>query len=231
MVVIVTPIDQSNLKKLHGHIAATITASPGTWNKPNSGWSDEVEAAFLDSVLSVQANYGNSPMTGVRRMIADYRQLRTSAGIGLVNLDDLRELAKWSSPAKAADLANQIHNQQKLKGKDRGYPLKTLAVAQAAEVFVRHGIVNAGQIDNDPEQKAMWRSVNGLGPVTWHYVLMLIGKPDVKADTMITRFVRNALGQAVDNEAIRQLVIEAAESYSCSATELDYAIWSWQRQQ
>lgn len=215
----------SDHRLLKQHIADTIGDDPTAWDMPGDGWAGEIEAAFLDAVLSVQAVYGNSPDTGVRLRVKKWRSYRQGS-----QLDDLHELAAWASASKAKQLAVIIDNRQTLSGRGKGRPLKTLAVAQAAAAFVAQGISSAQQIKGSPRERGIWRSVDGLGPVTWHYVLMLLGKPDVKADTMISRYVKNALGRSLNSESTRKLVVAAAEDYSVEATDLDYAIWSWQRQ-
>lgn len=216
-------------QKISKHIASTIGNETKLWEKPSDGWAGEIEAAFLDSVLSVQANYGNSADTGVRLRIRYWREERGKLHGDHVALDDLSELARFDNEAQR--LAAILKNRQTLSGKSRRRPLKSLAVAQAARLFTEHGIIHASQIENCAEQKRLWRSVDGLGPATWHYVLMLLGKPDVKADTMITRFVKNTVGRRSGNEEVRLLIVDAAKAYDVSATELDYAIWSWQRKQ
>lgn len=54
-------------------------------------------------------------------------------------LDDLRELANWVSESKAKEIAAIIDNRQTLSGRAMGRPLKTLAVAQAAEMMTSVG--------------------------------------------------------------------------------------------
>jgi hypothetical protein len=215
-------------QKLLDHIKATIGDDPGHWDRVESyGWPGEIEAAFIDSVLSVQAQYGNSEDRGVRLRVRHWRQ-RGGSGAAIV-LDDLMELAKYDTDAEA--LADILDCQQTLSGKGRGRPRKALALAQAARLFVDNGISHASQISPTDDQKRQWRSVDGLGPATWHYVLMLLGKPDVKADTMITRFVERALGYRLPNELVRASVIDSASALGVSSTDLDFAIWSWQRRQ
>ena len=217
-------------QQILGHITKTIGGNPANWDQLTTyGWQGELEAAFLDSVLSVQAQYGNSELTGVRLRVRHWRDKRAQLGGVDVVLDDLSELAIFDT--QPGTLAKILDNHQTLSGRSRQRPLKALAVAQAARLFANTGILHSAQITGNLAEKKLWCSVSGLGPTTWHYVLMLIGKPDVKADTMITRFVSNALGHTPQNAAVRTLIIGAATSIGVSATNLDYAIWSWQRRQ
>jgi len=130
----------SDVDALRTHISTTIGVDPARWESPGNGWAGEAEAAFLDAVLSVQAVYGNSPTTGVRLIVMHWRTIRGRGSPAGVVLDDLSELAKWDSLVQAQQLAEEIDNRKTLNGVGRTRPLKALAVAQAARVFVNNGI-------------------------------------------------------------------------------------------
>jgi hypothetical protein len=58
---------------------------------------------------------------------------------------------------------------------------------------------------------------------------MLLGHPGVKADTMINRFVSDAIGvNAVDAERAHAAVTGAAQILDVQARDLDHAIWRYQ---
>ena len=220
------------LEALGAHIDKTIGSDTSKWAQWRDGWDGQAEAAFIDSVLSAQARYGNSPNTGVRKRVDNWRIHRQGDLAAPVKLDDLRELAKWATERDAWRLADKIlDNRQTLRGRGANRPLKALAMAQAAQAFVDIGVTSSAQIADTPKQKAEWCSVEGLGKETWHYVLMLLGKPDVKVDTMIRRFVEDAIGHPLSAEKTRKLVKDAAATYGKNATDLDHAIWAWQRKQ
>lgn len=69
------------------------------------------------------------------------------------------------------------------------------------------------------------RGTRGLGPVTWDYFLMLVGHDGVKADTLVTRFVVEALGRRSESKEVARLVTKAAERMSMSVSALDHSIW------
>jgi len=220
------------VQALRAHIDKTIGVDTSKWAQWRDGWEGQAEAAFIDSVLSAQARYGNSPTTGVRKRVNNWITYRQGLQANTLKVDDLTELAKWTSADDAWRLADEIlDNRQTLRGTGSNRPLKALGIAKAAQAFVSIGITSATQIADKPEQEAEWCSVEGLGKETWHYVLMLLGKPDVKVDTMIRRFVDNALGHPVGSEKVRQLVRDTATTYGKNATDLDHAIWAWQRKQ
>ena len=64
-------------------------------------------------------------------------------------------------------------------------------------------------------------SVEGVNKETWHYMLMLLGKPDVKVDTMISRFVGTRLAVQSDRNR-RGSLSRFAKTYGVTATELDH---------
>lgn len=66
--------------------------------------------------------------------------------------------------------------------------------------------------------------------MTWEYFGMLLGKPGVKADTWICRFVERAVGRDVSPREAKSLVMAAAGRLNADATHLDHAIWAYERQ-
>lgn len=104
--------------------------------------------------------------------------------------------------------------------------LKADIVSDAAAALLDAGVRSSGDFTGSSEQKAAYLSTTGCGPVTWAYFGMLLGRPDVKADTWLLRFVRGAIQRPTTSpEETRQLVITAAEIYGVSASRLDHAIW------
>ncbi len=76
-------------------------------------------------------------------------------------------------------------------------------------------------------------AVQGPG-VTWHYVQMLAGIPGIKPDRMIIRFVAKALNRPVKTVGAAfcvELLTAVAGELSMTASELDHAIWNYQRGQ
>jgi hypothetical protein len=103
-------------------------------------------------------------------------------------------------------------------------------VVAAATNLVSLGVTNAAQVANEPSQQSAYCDVPGLGPITWAYFLTLLGITDVKADTMLQRFVAGALpDRRLDAEDSRQLLTDAAARLGTSATVLDHTIRDYQR--
>lgn len=108
---------------------------------------------------------------------------------------------------------------------------KAEAVAKAAHRLIAAGAPSSKQFDvTSDEQRRAYVGVSGLGHVTWAYLGMLLGQPGVKADTMIRRFVSAAVGRpTVDAARARELIEATAVQMDVLPTDLDHAIWSYQR--
>lgn len=58
---------------------------------------------------------------------------------------------------------------------------------------------------------------------------MLLGRPDVEADTWITRFVHEATGEHYPSDKVRDLVTAAFQELAVTTVALDHAIWDYMR--
>ncbi|MGO1629791.1 MAG: hypothetical protein ACTHX2_13345 [Microbacterium sp.] len=117
-----------------------------------------------------------------------------------------------------------------------GSQTKAACVIEAAEALLalEPSIVTADDLlSADPYAvKKAYTGVDGLGWVTCEYFQMLLGKPGVKADRMIVRFVNAALTKAgldeVGAREARDLVMQSHETDSRGAeslTHYEHAIW------
>lgn len=204
-------VNAADREKLADYIRAQVSQP---WPVFRGGYPDEAEAALIDAVLSIRTRYGNSPATGVRGAVGRWRDHRGDAQ----RLDDLRELASVDPGA----LADILGTRQVLSG---GL-LKAEGIAAAASALVAAGATSATQLDpQNPAHRRAYVGVKGLGPVTWVYLLMLLGHSGVKADTWIVRFVEDALDRRSSPKEAEALINAAAADLAVDATALDHAIW------
>lgn len=197
-----------DLGLLLAHIRATITEM---YEVPD-GWRGNVELALIDAVLSIRARYGVSAETGVRGAIKRYK-----AESGRTSWDDLDTLSK----VDAGWLERVLANRQRTGGVS-----KAQAIVSAADRLARVSVISADDVDrNSAEQKKAYCGTRGLGPVTWQYFLMLVGHDDVKPDTLVARFVAEAIGRKPDAKAVTRLVTAAAKELGVPAAALDHSIW------
>lgn len=202
-------------------VAAVKDKLPEVWTAWPGGRKGEIEAALLDAVLSIRSRYGRAAgegreETGVRKAVTAYRTER-----GNVPLDDLAVLAAFDPERLQTVLGN--------RQKTSGVP-KAAAIVSAASALMGVGVRHAADVDGgDLAQRRAYRSVHGLGKVTWTYFTMLLGTPGVKADTWICRFVGEAIDRTVGSDEATELLQAAATELGKSPTDLDHAIWSHMR--
>lgn len=185
------------------------------------GWTSEISTALVDAVFSIQALYrAKDPNAGVIGRLQTFRREECAA------VDDLRVLSSLGS-----DRIREVMG----SGVSAGH-LKAEAAVEAADGLIAAGVFHAqGFLDADKkEMKRIYTRVRGLGWVTFEYFSMLLGIPGVKADTMITRFVNNALISAslakVDDRQARALIVEAHNETKRgkTLTHFEHAIWLYQ---
>jgi len=203
-------VDRDRLAALLDKIDRDVNPEALTWP---GGWPGQIEAALLDAVYSVRARYGG-PDTGVRRVVKRWIMHRDGSA------DDLTVLAHQ----EPADLARIVSNSAKASRR-----LKAAIVVDAAEALAGAGLHHADDFTGSDSQRRAYLSVTGCGPVTWAYLGMLLGKPGVKTDTWIVRFVSAAVEGQVTPKQAEHLVIGAANKLGVTATQLDHAIWQTAR--
>lgn len=187
------------------------------WKPWPGGRKDQIEAALIDAVLSIQANYG-SEGNGVRAAVNRYANRENAGG---TDLNDLTRLVEMDE-----DALQDLLNDQVISGRT-----KASAIKEAAAKLVSEGVRHAADLDvQNSSHKKAYTGVHGLGAVTWEYLGMLLGKPGVKADTWICRFVERATGRDVSPHEAKSLVMAAADRLAEDPTHLDHAIWAYERQ-
>jgi hypothetical protein len=189
---------------------------------------------IVDSVQSTMVRYPT-----VEKVVRNYRDFRREQG-GNPNTDSAVDLAATFTQLKGHQAwAERIGNGNRTST-HKGAPLKAYAIEAEANGMIGVGVVTAQDLRaaaEDPDElgrvKNAWLKVPGQGPgVTWHYVQMLAGIPGIKPDRMIIRFVAKALDRplktVVPSFCVEVLTAVASE-LGMTASELDHAIWNYQR--
>lgn len=188
------------------------------------GWPDEISTALVDAVFSIRARYeAATPGKGVLGRVESFRELHPD------RRDDLEALVELGE-GQLTDIMGATQT--------GGRP-KSHAVMEAAHALRDIGVNRAANLaDRDiADVKATYTNVHGLGWITFEYFLMLLGRPGIKADTMVGRFVNSALRaqglDTVDAKRAHQLLTDIFEKYNRahwkSLSTLDHAIWRYQR--
>lgn len=187
------------------------------------GWPNHLPMAVLDAIYSIQTRYTTKHGKGLLPRLKKFRETYPEAA------QDLRELLKLST----ADIEDILGH-----GKTSGISKAQAALQVAQNLTELTPPVDTAQ-DFDylmPDHEHAYRSVHGLGKVTYHYLGMLLGCPDVKPDTWIVRAVQRVadthqLGLSVTPTLARIVVTEThkATGYGKTVTHLDHAIWLRER--
>jgi hypothetical protein len=196
-----------------------------------AGYPNSLALCALEAIWSIGVRY-----SGVRGVISRYRLYRRRQG-GDPDSDSLQDLLTTIDQVGASDgFAELVDNRQRTSS--RGGIPKAAAVTMAARALASQGVdstpdllqaVSAGQAE---QLKRVWRAVPGQrSGISWRYLLMLAGIPEVKPDRMICRFVADALQLAqVTPRTAADLVKGVAElPPMVPLRALDHAIWSYQR--
>ncbi len=197
------------------------------------GYRDGLALCIVDSVQSTGVTYSS-----VEKIVDRYRAYRRAQD-GDPNGDGIPELlSTFDELGGPGGWAERIGNRNRTS--TRGGVLKAEAIRDAAQTLATEGIATAADLrkaagDDDRLVRvgAAWRAVVGQrSGITWHYMQMLAGIPGVKPDRMICRFVADSLTvprKNVTTEFAGAIVTAAANEMGMSPTDLDHAIWQWQR--
>jgi hypothetical protein len=205
--------------------------NPATEWKPFAGYPGSLALCVLDAIWSVNARY---PI--VRGVIQRYRNQRRFQGNP--DEDGLPELlAVYDAVGGVGSFIDQVGTRNRVSTHP-GAMYKGEAVFRAATGLHDLGVDTTEQFllaDGAPlgeQAKDAWCAIPGQGSgVSWRYLRMLAGLPDVKPDRMVIRFLASALGvgeRAVAPDRAVALVRAAAEHFGADQRALDHEIWEYQ---
>jgi hypothetical protein len=206
-----------------------LLGDPSSWEPPGEHAGSAI--AVLDSIWSINVRFQS-----VEKVLERYRALRAGEGADAdadTPADLVAVIEGLGGPEAFADA---MHNRQRTS--TRNGILKAEAVLLAARHLAEAGITSPRDlVDADPATldavRERWVSVPGQrSGISLDAFLMLSGRPGVKADRMIRRFVAAALElpgeRAVSAERAGALVREAAGRLGVDERVLDYAIWRYE---
>ena len=169
---------------------------------------------------------------GVVNVLNSYRGSRRETG-GEPSTDGPTELlAVIGAAGGPKGWADSLGNHQLTS--TRSGILKAQAVEQAATGLQQRGVERPHDLaglspDRLDELKGTWRAIPGQrSGISWRYLLLLIGMPEVKPDRMIVRFVSAAVGRKSDLGTTAELVRAAAPELGTDVRTLDHRIWRFQ---
>jgi hypothetical protein len=203
---------------------------PVDW-KPFPGYPDSLALCVLDAIWSMNARY--SITRGVIRRYRDRRRWQ-----GNPDEDGLPELLFLYAGLGGVDsFIDEVGTRNRVSTQPDAMR-KGEAVFRAATALHDLGVDTAEQFRKadgtalGDQAREAWCGIPGQrSGISWRYVRMLVGLPDVKPDRMIIRFLASALGvdeASIDADRAVALVQATAECFGVDQRALDHEIWEYQ---
>lgn len=196
------------------------------WTPFPNGWPDEISTALIDAVFSARARYKTASGAGIHRLVSRWREEDAAPRD---SLPGLAEEIRAGGPRVWADAFGNLQHSPRRVQRRPNAPWKSAAVLEAADALIDIGVITAGDVTDDSigDVSRALRSVPGIGQVTADYFLMLLGRPGVKADTMVLRYLNDALGRERTTTASAVAEVRAAaDELGGDVVDLEHSIWA-----
>lgn len=203
-----------------------VLGDPAEWSTPD-GYPDGLALCVLDSVWSIGIRY-----TSVRKVVARYRTAREGQGAN-PNTDGLSDLTSHIAAVGGVDAWRTLVGTGHLTS-SRGGIFKADAVEQVSQAMLAHGLTSTADVrrahaDVLAAAERAWKAVRGQGSgISWRYMLLLTGAPEVKPDRMICRFLEHAVNHYPGLDEAVAMVKAAAVELDVPVRALDHRIWRFQ---
>lgn len=219
---------------LISHVDATIGRDKKEWVAWPGGWPGEIGTALIDALFSARATYKTKRGRGIHSQVVEWQ---ASAGDSRTSLAALRSEIESGTPSEwARRFGNEQHSPSR-PSEAPGGPTKAAAVLEAAQLLgsVDPPVDRAADVAdaNADQVRRLLLGVPGIGYATANYFLMLLGRPGVKPDRMVHRFIDDAMAAAdqpgrLSDAAAEALVNAAADQIGSEGYQLEHAIWKWE---
>jgi hypothetical protein len=216
----------SDVKKALASVAKDL-GPPENWSRWPGGWPGDIESTLVDAVFSARAVYRSRYGRGIHADVVRWRGARSRSEF---TLDALLAEIDAAGPPKWAELFGNSQVSPSRPVSAPGGASKAAAVRQAACMLLREGVSADSDItsENVVLVKKALREVQGIGYATTNYFLMLLGRPGVKPDRMIHRFLLKAAGHKFTNLGAEETLTAAAAELGVEPHELEHAIWRFE---
>ena len=209
-----------DLQSLQAAISTNL-GDPSEWDAPVE-FPDSLALCALNSVYSLRSH-----STAGQRVLARYRACSSSADTD-TGPDLIAAMDGAGGPEAFARAV--LQNDSKLPGTNR---LRTIGIHEALTRLAAPeiGVTTTAQLRaaaDDKRAEKAWRSVSGLGPLSWSCFLMDAGSNhQSKPDVMVQRYISRAIDsrRTLTADEARQLIESAAADLQVTPRALDRAIW------
>jgi len=207
-------------------VALQKLGSEELWSAPD-GYPNSLGLCILDAIWSIGVNYDDHVVPVINR----YRAHRSRGGFD-ADKDSAEDLRRTISENGFEAFATVVVENHQRTSTTSGI-LKAEACLRAATHFVNHSITTCEDFKERQSQvEAGWHQIPGQkSGISWRYLRILTGEPDIKPDRMITRFIGAALNREVSPEESIELLKSAHSQMKIKADlrTLDHAIWDFQK--
>ncbi len=204
---------------------------PSTWERP-TGYRSSLALCVVDSIWSIGIRYST-----VKKVLNLYLHERGLEGLSASQActDGPTEFLAWyealGQPSSPERLAEAVQNRNRTSS--RGGVLKAEAVIQAMTLLQQLGIETTDALlEREDELGSLWKSqiAGQRSGISWAYLLMLAGKPGVKPDRMVHRFMtRMGAPRRMSPEEFVALIHTELDDSRIIPTDIDHQIWLTER--
>ena len=181
------------------------------------GYPDSLALCIVDAVWSLGVRYGS-----VVNVLDRYRGWVLDVAGGEADRRGARELVDDIDAAGGPERFAEDVVDNRARTSTRSGILKAAAVHRAAAAMVAADVDSTAQLRSryeDPAVEATWRAVKGQrSGISWHYLRILAGVQDVKADRMICAFVSEAIRRTVEPSQAARIWWSPSTSACASST-------------
>jgi hypothetical protein len=225
----------NDVQKLLAYVNKNLGDQLNSLELPREYYYHSITLAAIDAIYSIQSRY-QSVENVIERYCAKYKLLPAyKSPDNRKNQQKVSVLVSEISDKTVEYFAEEIfQNRTRTAGRLKASILLDLLTSLQNLKIETFECIQVWLRDLEKQQSLInyISYIQGIGVATSRYFLMLCGDDQmVKPDTMILRFIENALNRRVAPLEAVYLIQSVSKILKISPRLLDYNIWFWQRNQ
>ena len=219
--------DDASLRKVVDELTVLVDGAGGAQHGIRPIGYEHLGLVVLDAIYSLRANYDIIVIPLINRVRDTVRLDSAEGPASPASEFDAARLRSWIASLTDTE-RRMILNNQKSPGTSI---LKSTTCIEVADVLVdaRAGTCREFRTRCEAERQgygrgtlgASLRSVRGVGPAAWRYMINLVGLPSVKPDTMVMRWLEGVTGASRSPDEAAELVEAASATLMSNGIALD----------